>query len=326
MALACGHARAENPKVASVEKDGCARNLAVIRQAIQGYWIDHKAVPTRLQNLVPQYIHDANALVCPVCKRTGQIESAAIPCSYVYDPRETNIVRCRHHDVVLNLATDGRIFESPAVWENLLGKQAIMDEFQPKRPLAAAKPALPKPVVQAQAKAPILPWITAIVGVGAVLFFVVKKFRRAAAPTSPQSNTQSILTIANLQTGKIFTSVSEPSAQAVPEEVRAGVIADLSNWLKRRFVQRLISDRQQLLATQEAARRKAQAVDDRLARLEYQIQQRNHEYEERIDALLKALVTAEEQNRELIRAQIAALKAEIEKNRLRNPAGESRQF
>jgi endonuclease/exonuclease/phosphatase family metal-dependent hydrolase len=103
----------------------------------------------------------------------------------------------------------------------------------------------------------------------------------------------------------------------MPEVVRAGIIANLSRWLKREVVRRLVSDRAQLLATQQAAALKVLAVDERLVKVERHIQQRNQEYERRIDDLLKALVTAREENRELIRAKIALLKAEMEKARLK---------
>ena len=99
--------------------------------------------------------------------------------------------------------------------------------------------------------------------------------------------------------------------------VREGVIANLSRWLKQKAVQRLVSDRERLLATQQAAGLKVLAVDQRLAKIEHQIQQINQEYERRIDDLLKELIAAKEENRELIRAKIALVKAEMEKARLK---------
>jgi hypothetical protein len=58
-------------------------------------------------------------------------------------------------------------------------------------------------------------------------------------------------------------------------------------------------------------------VDQRLAKIEHQIQQINGEYEQRIDDLLRELIAAKEENRELIRAKIALVKVEMEKARLR---------
>jgi hypothetical protein len=103
----------------------------------------------------------------------------------------------------------------------------------------------------------------------------------------------------------------------MPVAVRAGLIANLSRWLKQKLVQQLVSDRAQLLATQQAAALKVLAVDERLAKIERQIQQRKEEYERRIDDLLKELIIAKEENRELIRAKIALVKAEMEKARLK---------
>ena len=77
-------------------------------------------------------------------------------------------------------------------------------------------------------------------------------------------------------------------AAPMPGAVRAGIIANLSRWLKHEVVQRLMSDRAQLLATQQAAARKMQSVDERLSKIERQIKLRNQEYEQRIDDLLKA--------------------------------------
>ena len=136
---------------ANEDKQACMENLKQIYQAIQAFEADRKDLPNWLSDLVPQYLPDANMLVCPVCRRTGKIESPPlsdprIPSSYLFEfcplplgneaPKAPNrtrrdwkrrqmglvgsivpIVRCRHHDPVLNLAFDGKIYESPAFWE-----------------------------------------------------------------------------------------------------------------------------------------------------------------------------------------------------------------
>ena len=71
-----------------------------------------------------------------------------------------------------------------------------------------------------------------------------------------------------------------------------------------------------LLATQQAAALKLLEVDERLSKLERQIQQRRGEYERRIDELLTGLATAREENRELIEARIALLKDQMEQDHL----------
>ena len=84
---------------------------------------------------------------------------------------------------------------------------------------------------------------------------------------------------------------------------------------------RLASDRAQLLETQRVAALKMLAVDERLAKVETELQQRYRVYERRIDELLKELAVAKEENRELIRAKIALVKAEMEKERARAEQG-----
>ena len=90
-----------------------------------------------------------------------------------------------------------------------------------------------------------------------------------------------------------------------------------AHWLKQAFVQRLINDRQKLMADQEVAARKVSSVDERLARLESKIQQQTAAYEKEIELLNQKLLTAREENLELIRSQIKFLKSEMEATRAR---------
>jgi hypothetical protein len=141
--------------LALAEKEACSRNLKAIYDAIEAYRTDHnQEVPNWLSDLVPQYLNDAGLLICPVSRRTGRTEAPLladphISSSYLYEfcpvplgamapnsPKSTRrdwkrrqmdlvgpivpIVRCRNHSGVLNLAFDGRIYESPPSWETLL--------------------------------------------------------------------------------------------------------------------------------------------------------------------------------------------------------------
>jgi hypothetical protein len=189
LALLCGlapsasaqtSAAAEDPKLAADDKAGCMRNLKIIYDAIQAYQIDHKTIPNWLSDLVPQYISDANVLICPACKRTGEIEISRLadprmPCSYLYefspvplgksvapgDPAKTQrdwkrrqmglvgsvvpIVCCQHHAAVLNLSFDGRIYESFPSWENLLSNKVDVAELTAGRLFAPAATSDPAP-------------------------------------------------------------------------------------------------------------------------------------------------------------------------------------
>jgi hypothetical protein len=139
------------PGLVAEEKEACMRNLRVIYDAIQAYQFDHKDLPNWLSDLVPEYLTDGNVLICPVCRRTGRTETPPLAdpklaCSYIFEfcpitvgkplpgePKHTRrewkrrqmgligsgvpLVRCRHHNPMLNLGFNGSIYESPAQWE-----------------------------------------------------------------------------------------------------------------------------------------------------------------------------------------------------------------
>ena len=113
--------------------------------------------------------------------------------------------------------------------------------------------------------------------------------------------------------------VSSGPALSEPQEtvLQHGMFTHLAQWLKHAFVQRLISDRQKMLDDQTVAVRKVSSVDERLARLETKIQQQTAAYEKEIELLNQKLLTAREENLELIRSQIKFLKSEMEATRVR---------
>ena len=157
--------------LAAQEKEDCAKNLKLIYDAIQAYQKEHKDLPNWLSDLVPDYLQDANVLICPVCRRTGQTEKPPladphIASSYLFEfcpaqlgnsapanPTATRrewkhrqmavvgsivpIVRCRLHKSPLNLAFDGRIYESPPSWEAMLTNNVDPQSLTPARMFAA---------------------------------------------------------------------------------------------------------------------------------------------------------------------------------------------
>jgi hypothetical protein len=105
---------------------------------------------------------------------------------------------------------------------------------------------------------------------------------------------------------------AEQRADCATAVIRRGLIPYLSYWLKQKLVRKLVTDRAQLLEIQQAAAHKALAVEERLARIEQQIRQQNMSYQARIEELTRELLLAKEESRELIRARIAQVKAEME--------------
>jgi hypothetical protein len=104
---------------------------------------------------------------------------------------------------------------------------------------------------------------------------------------------------------------AEQQAERANALIRNGLIPDLRNWLKQKLARKLISDRAGMIETQQAATRQAAAVEQRLARVEQQVQQQNRAYVQRIEDLTRELLVAKEENRELIRTRIAQVKAEM---------------
>ena len=70
--------KAAQAKLDAEEKQECIDHLKLIYDAIQAYRMDHKECPNWLSDLVPQYLPDANVLICPVCKRTGKSETPGL--------------------------------------------------------------------------------------------------------------------------------------------------------------------------------------------------------------------------------------------------------
>jgi hypothetical protein len=156
------------------DEEICRTNLLKIYEAIQAYEKDHKDLPNWLSDLVPDYLSDVNLLTCPVCKRTGKIESPPladpkIAASYLFEfcpvplgtmapqaPTKTRrdwkrrqmellgpvvpLVRCRHHRPVLNLGRDGKIYESGTLWETLFTNRVSRAELSASRLVSDGAP------------------------------------------------------------------------------------------------------------------------------------------------------------------------------------------
>lgn len=157
------NAPASASKPEDEERQACGRNLMKIYAAIQAYQDEHKDLPNWLSDLVPQYLPDANVLVCPTCKRTGKTEGPPladpkIASSYLFEfcpvplgnlaplardrtRREWKrrqmgligsvvpIIRCRHHSPVLNVSFDGKLYEGPPSWETAFTNRISADRL-----------------------------------------------------------------------------------------------------------------------------------------------------------------------------------------------------
>jgi hypothetical protein len=110
------------------------------------------------------------------------------------------------------------------------------------------------------------------------------------------------------------TETQPPAVRSLQKEALANpsLREQLSTWLKQKLVRRLISDRADLLKSQQLATMKVMAVDERLSRIEAHLSQQNRVYELRIEELNRELLATKQENRALIHAKIVQVKAEME--------------
>ncbi|HOX56111.1 MAG TPA: hypothetical protein P5205_04895 [Candidatus Paceibacterota bacterium] len=168
------------------EKQACIKNLKAINGAIRAFQAEHHDLPNWLSDLVPQYLDDLNVLICPVCRRTGQslarpMADPKLPSSYVFmfcpvplgkaatnAPTRTHrewrrrqmgllgsdvpVVQCRFHRPRLNLAFDGKIYESPVSWELAFTNRVSAAELTPDRLFADETPRPARATQKASAK------------------------------------------------------------------------------------------------------------------------------------------------------------------------------
>jgi hypothetical protein len=161
-AASASSTRAADP----TDRELCERNLTNIYKAFQTFRAEKKDLPGWLSDLVPKYIKDPNTLICPTVKKTGSvnsfgIEDPKISTAYVYEFADTPVpagiqggsnrtmkewkrrqmgivggkipmVRCHHHNPVLNLSFDGRVYESAGSWEAEL-QEVHYDDLSPVR-------------------------------------------------------------------------------------------------------------------------------------------------------------------------------------------------
>ncbi len=144
----------------------------------------------------------------------------------------------------------------------------------------------------------------------ATIFITRKTFKPIESPvvwTQPDSSIKGGLA------AKTSAISNLPLPRELSESDRHGVVSHMLQWMKNKLMQQLLSERAQFAKSQQAATLAVIKMDERLTQVEANIRKRNEEYEHRIAILMNELAVAHEENRELIRAKIEALKAEMQK-------------
>ena len=79
------------------DREACKKNLGVLYKAIKAYRSDKKDLPAWLSDLVPKYVKDPNALVCPTVKKTGTVVNYGITDPKHYQYFSVHIEADREH-------------------------------------------------------------------------------------------------------------------------------------------------------------------------------------------------------------------------------------
>jgi hypothetical protein len=175
-------------------------------------------------------------------------------------------------------------------------KKAALDEFRARLAM------LRGPEIAPAALTPWL-WAAGLASVAlAVAIFLWDRARRRAASLALVPESLGHETVLALRNDPV---------------IRARLLEHLTRVLGQTVVQRLFAQRGQLVEVQHAAAAQTVELEQRLEKVQTNLQERFRVYEDRIAALEKELAAAEEQNRDLIRAKIALAKQELEAERAR---------
>lgn len=122
---------------------------------------------------------------------------------------------------------------------------------------------------------------------------------------------------ARVASGGLRAEVPSPGDEAL----RSGLLAHLAGLISNVFVRRLISQRAELLDSQEKAAAEVDQLGARLESAHSRMQDRLLAYERRIAELEKELETKDEENRELIKAELRTIRKQLEVERTRRQLG-----
>jgi hypothetical protein len=115
--------------------------------------------------------------------------------------------------------------------------------------------------------------------------------------------------------------LAERRAEEAQAMIRRGFIAQLAYWMSDKLVQKLLSQRTDLLEAQYLAVTQADRLGQRLETIQSRMQDRLAAYEHRIAELEKELDSKYEINRELIQAEIQTIRRQLATERAEGVGG-----
>jgi hypothetical protein len=103
-----------------------------------------------------------------------------------------------------------------------------------------------------------------------------------------------------------------PGGGKLEDDLQTRLIPHLARGLMDKFVRALISQRSELIRTQQVGTDQLAEIEQRLDQISTRLENRQVFYETRISQLEKELAAAEEENRELIRMKIHEARQNLE--------------
>lgn len=217
----------------------------------------------------------------PISSATLRSEFSVVNAGFIARPRSVQITGVRAPAVVCDFDVASS-FPTKFAYQTPL----LFAGETPASVQAAVTPAIP-----AQKPSYVMP---IAIGAGFVVVVLFILFRSARPNTGMQ-----------------LVPVSGPNGLANPHQ--EAIRSNLLVWMKSIFVQRLLSQRQQLLTAEDEATKRTLAIEEKLSSLQTTLQGRISAYETRIDRLEQELSAAAVENRDLIRSQIDLLKEKVAK-------------
>lgn len=255
----------------------------------------------------PQNRPDAFLVSGSQLAKSSQLVELGLQTISAEAPPETPAIKSEFHVLQAGFIARPRAvaikgLKSPAIVSDFDAGSSFSSKFAYQTPLlfAGETPAsfqtMMAPPTQEETATSLVWPIT--IGVAVVIVFLLTLFRRTAL----QAQTQLMqLTPANGQ-----PLLPGPTQQ---QQIRHGLL----EWLKSAFMQRLLSQRQQLLTNEDEATRRTVAIEEKLSSLQSSLQTRISAYEMRIERLELELTASTAENRDLIRSQIDLLKEKVAK-------------
>lgn len=232
----------------------------------------------------------------PIVEAGLQSISAEAPSAYPTSPIRSEFWVNKAGFIARPRAVAIKGLKTPAIVSDFDAGSSFSTKFAYQTPLlfqGETPASLVAAVAASQPQGRSLAWPIGIAA-GALMLFLLVLLRRGPAPN---------------QMALVPAGGPQAVGPVEKEQLRSGLL----EWMKSAFLQRLLSQRQQMLNNEAEATRRTMVIEEKLSSLQNALQSRIGAYESRIERLEVELTAATAENRDLIRSQIDLLKEKVAK-------------